>query len=640
MVEYLGWDKVSTMIVKAWEKTFQRKMVNYIFLKCKFLLLFAFLCLFFVNRTNATSQSFGFSDTGQQLGQIADDVASIACGDMDNDGYVDLILASQESGTIIQLYLNDGKGNFTKTKDTFPVTDDSNPLWNFGIVLRDFNRDAQLDIATADAWRGVNIYLKNTKNGSFEWAQAILVPEVNEVKGIDAADVDNDGDDDIVFGGHNGIPDRGDRVYLNDGLGYFVDSGQQIGSDVTWDTIFGDIDNDGDFDYISINRYGEHTSKIHLNNGSGVFDDTIDIPTTQTDDSHDVKLADLNTDGLLDIVIANSVNVNGENGTTTSKIFINKSNHIFELAEDTLGEPNCETKGIEVVDVTNDGYYDIVLGNYNIANMIYQNDGTGKFEKMDIEIPTNQATAIAAVDVNNDGFIDLVIGNAADSHYKVYLNTGGDLEKNLAPEPPPTLESEINYDDINLSWESGFDLKTHQKGLTYNIRIGRQPGGNDIVSGVSASGTGHLGNALLYRIKGLEKGIFYWSVQTVDSSFKKSEWSQAEQFEISESYTECNPASITASTSKLIIKVTQSGEVTVTVKGEDDCLSEGVKVNAKISKSGKEKVSVSPESITTDGNGDAIFTFTGVRKGKAKATFNAEGVEDLDEKVKILIKIK
>ena len=112
---------------------------NYIFLKCKFLLLCAFLCLFFVNRTNATSQSFGFSDTGQQLGQIADDVASIACGDMDNDGYVDLILASQESGTIIQLYLNDGKGNFTKTEDTFPVTDDSNPLWNFGIILRDFN---------------------------------------------------------------------------------------------------------------------------------------------------------------------------------------------------------------------------------------------------------------------------------------------------------------------------------------------------------------------------------------------------------------------------------------------------------------------------------------------------------------------
>ena len=968
--------------------------MNYIFLKCKFLLLFAFLCLFFVNRTNATSQSFGFSDTGQQLGQIADDVASIACGDMDNDGYVDLILASQESGTIIQLYLNDGKGNFTKTKDTFPVTDDSNPLWNFGIVLRDFNRDAQLDIATADAWRGVNIYLKNTKNGSFEWAQAILVPEVNEVKGIDAADVDNDGDDDIVFGGHNGIPDRGDRVYLNDGLGYFVDSGQQIGSDVTWDTIFGDIDNDGDFDYISINRYGEHTSKIHLNNGSGVFDDTIDIPTTQTDDSHDVKLADLNTDGLLDIVIANSVNVNGENGTTTSKIFINKSNHIFELAEDTLGEPNCETKGIEVVDVTNDGYYDIVLGNYNIANMIYQNDGTGKFEKMDIEIPTNQATAIAAVDVNNDGFIDLVIGNAADSHYKVYLNDGNGLPKNLRPEPPTILKSNVNGENIYLSWEFGFDpsgfaiqfsdsnesigcwntarliaadlngdetldiilgngeeleqanevylndgrghfthsnqtfdtyflrdmtvgdidedddldlivctqgdgvkvlkndggglfqvwqnlgsqdiyvragdlgdvdgdgdldllygsvgnriylnngngsfidsgqdLKDHyltqavkfadidgdgdldfvqgnrkfedydssdriffnngngvftdsgqrlgqwatldidlgdvdedddldlitvsqQKGvnklylndgkgnftdsnqildsnpdnneskavqfgdidndgdldlvigdwnlglkiflndnyghfteygvslgsgkvgdvvladidhdgdldivesnkegncnkiylnnqastpllsLTYNIRIGSSPEGNDIVSGASPYRMGHLGNTLSYAIKGIKEGTYYWSVQAVDSSFKKSEWSQAEQFEISETYTECNPASITASTSKLTTKVNQSSEVTVTVKGEDDCLSEGVKVNAKISKSGKEKVSVSPESITTDGNGEAIFTFTGVRKGKAKATFNAEGVEDLDEKVKILIKIK
>ena len=90
-------------------------MVELLFdLRTPFLLVFAFLCLFFVNRTNATSQSFSFSDTGQQLGKIADDVASIACGDMNNDGYVDLILASQESGTIIQLYLNDGKGNFEK----------------------------------------------------------------------------------------------------------------------------------------------------------------------------------------------------------------------------------------------------------------------------------------------------------------------------------------------------------------------------------------------------------------------------------------------------------------------------------------------------------------------------------------------
>jgi len=489
--------------------------------------------LFFTSGRAISAQSFSFSDIGQRLGEIVDGIASIACGDMNNDGYVDFVLASHEKGTIIQVYLNDGKGNFTRKNDTFPVTKNQNPLWNFGIVLRDFNRDGLLDIATADAWRGVNVYL-NANNQGLIWSQAILVPEVNEVKGVDAADVDGDGDADIVFGGHNGVPDRGDRIYLNDGTGHFNDSGQRIGSDLTWDTIFGDVDNDGDFDYISINRYGKDTAKIYINNGEGEFDRFIDIPTMQTDDLFDVKLSDLNMDGLLDIVIANSLNT--ENGTT-SKIFMNNGNLDFELTNDMLGEPNCETKGIEVIDVTNDGYYDIVLGNYCIANMIYQNDGAGRFEKMHVEIPTNHTTAIAAADVNNDGYIDLIIGNAADGYYRVYLNDGEGLQKNLSPDPPTILRSEVNGKNVCLSWDSGSDRETQRLGLTYNIRIGTQPGVNDIVSGTSSYGLGKLGNALSYKIRGLKKNTYYWSVQTVDSSFAKSEWSHEKQFIISSTAT-------------------------------------------------------------------------------------------------------
>ena len=405
------------------------------------------------SQTSTFAQSFDFLDIGQRLGQIPNGVASIACGDMNNDGNADLVLTSGEMGTIIQLYLNDGKGNFTRTDDVFPVTENSNPLWNFGIVLDDFNRDGWLDIATADAWRGVNIYL-NLEGQEFIWAQAILVPEVNEVKGIDAGDVDGDGDDDIVFGGHNGIPDRADRIYLNDGYGRFSDSGQRIGYDVTWDTVLADVDSDGSLDYLSVNRYREQAAKIHYNNGKGVFDKTIGIPTTQADDSYDIKLADVNMDGLLDIVIANSV---GERNGTTSKIFINRGNLTFELINAELGEPGCETKGIEVVDIDNDGYCDIILGNYNIANMIYQNDGTGEFMKSGVEIPTYQTTAIAAADVNNDGFVDVIVGNAVDGHYRVYLNDGVGLRTNLAPNAPTMLESKLDGNVIHISWEPGFD---------------------------------------------------------------------------------------------------------------------------------------------------------------------------------------
>ena len=370
-----------------------------------------------VNSEVALPQSSSFYDSGQRLGLINNGVATIACADINNDGFMDLVLASVERGTIIQLYLNDGRGNFTRANDVFPVTEDPNPLWNFGISLSDFDRNGLLDIATADAWRGVNVYLNRGNNG-FQLTQAILVPAVNEVKGIDAADVNHDGAVDLVFGGHNGIPDRADRIYLNDGSGYFTDSGQRIGEDVTWKTIFGDLNNDGNIDYVSINRYRVNSAKIHVNNGTGVFTQIIDIPTTETDDSYDVKLVDLNNDSFLDIVIANSFD---PQNVTTDKVFINKGNLNFMLIEDNFSGTDYETKDIGIIDIDKDGFKDIILGNHNIANTVYRNNGTGHFTKMNVEIPSYQTHAIAACDVNNDGLLDIITGNASDSCYRVYL---------------------------------------------------------------------------------------------------------------------------------------------------------------------------------------------------------------------------
>jgi hypothetical protein len=170
-----------------------------------------------------------------------------------------------------------------------------------------------------------------------------------------------------------------------------------------------------------------------------------------------VKLADLNSDGLIDIVIANSIYTQN---ATMSKIFINKGNLEFELTDDKLGEIDCETKWIDVTDIDNDGYYDLVLGNYNIANMIYKNDGHGNFTKTNNGILVNPTTAIAVADFNDDGFMDIVFGHnsgKSDGHYEVYLNNGAGLKSNLPPDPPATLSSKVDSDTVRLSWGPGFD---------------------------------------------------------------------------------------------------------------------------------------------------------------------------------------
>lgn len=423
------------------------------------------LCVLFMVIPVALGQSFSFHETGQPLGVspasfydigmnrgvVLAGSSTIACGDMNNDGYIDLVLASNESSSMIQLYLNDGNGYFHKTADIFPVKDDPNPLWNFGIVISDLNNDGWQDIATADAWRGVNLYLN--KNGTgFTWAQNIIALGVDEVKGIDAADINHDGFNDLVAGSHNGN-DTGDRVYINDRTGHFVDTGQKIGHDITWDTVFGDLNNDGQVDYVSVNRYRLDPAKVHVNDGTGHFTRSIDLPTTVLDDSYDVKLADLNGDGLLDIVIANSMDRPNQ---TTSKIFINKGNFSFALLDSPLGDPDCETKDMDVVDIDNDGSAEIVLGNYNGGNSIYKYvDGTAV--KLGIAVPQLTVQAIKVADLNNDGFQDIVLGSADDRTYHVYLNDGAGLQKRPPPASPAVLDSKVNGSVALLSWSRGFE---------------------------------------------------------------------------------------------------------------------------------------------------------------------------------------
>ncbi|MEP9409824.1 MAG: hypothetical protein HRF42_00185 [Candidatus Brocadia sp.] len=97
----------------------------------------------------------------------------------------------------------------------------------------------------------------------------------------------------------------------------------------------------------------------------------------------------------------------------------------------------------------------------------------------------------------------------------------------------------------------------------------------------------------------------------------------------------CDPKSISLSTKRLIISNGSSDNVTVIVLGKDGCASEGVTVEAKISKKNKKRINISPDSKETDENGEAVFMITGKKKGNAKVKFEAG-----DLKTRLNVKIK
>lgn len=89
----------------------------------------------------------------------------------------------------------------------------------------------------------------------------------------------------------------------------------------------------------------------------------------------------------------------------------------------------------------------------------------------------------------------------------------------------------------------------------------------------------------------------------------------------------CKANSITVAPNRLTLRKNGNGNVTVTVKGADNCPVEGVTVIATISGNGNEILAVSPGSQETDANGQATFTINAKDKqGTAAIKFRASGL--------------
>jgi hypothetical protein len=116
--------------------------------------------------------------------------------------------------------------------------------------------------------------------------------------GVALGDLDGDGDLDAFVANAY----QPNKVWLNDGNGAFTDSGQSLGSSESWDVVLGDLDGDGDLDAFVANGY-DGANKVWLNDGTGTFTDS--GQSLGNSESYGVALGDLDGDGDLDAFVAN-----------------------------------------------------------------------------------------------------------------------------------------------------------------------------------------------------------------------------------------------------------------------------------------------------------------------------------------------
>jgi len=170
-------------------------------------------------------------------------------GDIDNDGDFDLI-ATVYLQNALQILANGGDGSFV-TGSAYQVAD---PI---SVKLADLNTDHYLDLAATNYQANNVSVLFNDQSGGYGWPSYYAVN--THPWGIDAADLDGDGDVDLYAGGYG----SNTSLLINEGDGSFGPFLTQIYSR---SICSGDIDGDGDLDLVTANSFAE---KIYILENTG-----------------------------------------------------------------------------------------------------------------------------------------------------------------------------------------------------------------------------------------------------------------------------------------------------------------------------------------------------------------------------------
>jgi hypothetical protein len=276
---------------------------------------------------------------------------SVAVGDFNGDGIQDLAVANEVDNTISVL-LGNGSGGFTAAPGS-PVA----VAFPRSVAVGDFNRDGIQDLAVANfAANSVTVLLGNGSGGFTAATGSPITVETLPVS-VAVGDFNGDGIQDLATAN---LSSNNVTVLLGNGSGGFsaaTDSPFAVGTGPN-SVVVGDFNGDGIQDLATANASSNNVT-ILLGNGSGGFTTMTGSPLATGQVPSYVAVGDFNSDGILDLAVANasdsnlSVLLGDVVGHTPQTItFGTQSNVTFGVSPYTISATSSSGLGLSFASTT------------------------------------------------------------------------------------------------------------------------------------------------------------------------------------------------------------------------------------------------------------------------------------------------
>lgn len=353
---------------------------------------------------------------------------SVQVGDLDGDGDLDFVAANLGTGSVlnntVSVRLNDGTGSFSGGSELITGTDPSS------LALGDLDGDGDLDFVCAN-------YFANTISVRLNDGTAIFRPP----------------------SGNGDVPLPGGPIHI----------------------VLGDIDGDGDLDFVTAN-YLQNTVSVRFNDGTGNFTSppgNVALPVGSY--PRGVALGDVDSDGDLDLLVANS-------GGNTVSLCLNdgRGGYTTQGPGASVGVatgPNTVLLG----DVDGDDDLDLLTPNYGANGSpgstvsIRLNDGGGRFSAPATNAEAlvgSRPTGLALGDIDADGDLDFVAGNLSGGTVSVRVNDGEGRFTAPPVNPEPVLGGIVQYVTLgDVDGDADLDLLAGNYNNFVSVRLNYSPPG-------------------------------------------------------------------------------------------------------------------------------------------------------------------